>query len=246
VIDKWYENWPKEDTWTVDSTYDKYAKGGDPDPAITTPDEFVAPTEEDFGSGFHPYEADGTTYTSDYGLELTLKLGNSGDFDYASGWFANLNLFDSKGGADYKYNIKHCIGTTFTIGDSLPIDTKPGQTVGPTQQGVETDDDSIVNQDPDAHWDPTMNDGHGGVAGSKYAVSPRIVAVPLVNPDAMIAANKNGYASVPISNIMGFFIEGYEAKGVKGRLMTMPGMFKAGAGAGENPGTFLKSIVLVR
>jgi hypothetical protein len=48
---------------------------------------------------------------------------------------------------------------------------------------------------------------------------------------------------------MGFFIEGYDqaTKTVTGRLMTMPGMFNAGAGAGaSNPGTFLKTVVLVR
>jgi hypothetical protein len=256
VIDKWNEHWPTTTAWTVDSTFDKYINTGPDkgtvDPAITTPDEFIAPTTTDPGSGFHPYESDGTTYTSDYGLQLNLKLGGHDDFTYASGWFANLNLFDSKGGADYKYNIKHCVGTTYTIGDSLPIDTKPGQTTGPTEQGVNSDDGddpSIINQDPDAYWDSTMNGGHGGVAGSDYAVSPRIVAVPLVNPDVMAEANKNGYASVPISNIMGFFIEGYDQakKTVTGRLMTMPGMYNAAGGGGAvNPGTFLKTVVLVR
>jgi Flp pilus assembly protein TadG len=254
VIDKWVEHWdgktkkPLDAPWTTSSTFDKYDNKGVLDPAITTPDVFIAPTTTDPGSGFHPYNTDGS-YTTDYGLELQLKLGSKTDFNYASGWFANLNLFDSKGGNDYRYNIKHCIGTTYTIGDSLPIDTKPGQTIGPTEQAVNSDADSIVNQDPGATWDSSMNGGRGGVTGSKYAISPRIVAVPLVNPEKMIEANKNGLASVPISNIMGFFVEGYDksTKAVLGRLMTMPGMFKAGAGAGaSNPGTFLKTVVLVR
>jgi hypothetical protein len=131
-----------------------------------------------------------------------------------------LALADSKGGKDYKNNIKGCIGLDYTIGQELPIDTEPGNKVGPTRQAVVDDNDSLVNQDPSAYWDSSLNGGAGGVAGSKFSVSPRIVPVPLVNPDLMAEVMKGGRDSVPISNIMGFFIEGLSAdkKGVVGRL----------------------------
>src|SRR5262249_48192910 len=93
VIDKWEEHWennaPSTLPWSTDSHFDKYLKNGPnagtPDPAITTPDVYIAPTETDFGTGFHPRDASGS-YTTDYGLELTLKVGDKNDFDFATGW----------------------------------------------------------------------------------------------------------------------------------------------------------------
>jgi hypothetical protein len=250
VIDKWDEHWPVDPgTWTTASTYDKYDSHGNIDPSITHPDVYTPPSLTSFGSGFHPYQADGVTYTSDYGLRLALKVGNAGtDFNYAAGWFSALNLFDSRGGNDYRNNIEGCIGVTYKIGDALPIDTAPGNKVGPTQQATSTDTNSLINQDPGAHWDTTLNGGHGGVAGSAFAVSPRIVAIPVVNPDAMILANKNGLATVPLANIIGFFVDSYDtsSKSVIGYLMTMPGKYVAAGGSPGPGGTFLRSIELVR
>ena len=85
--------------------------------------------------------------------------------------------------------------------------------------------------------------------GSKWPVSPRIVAVPLINPDALMAAFKNGRTTVPIGNIAGFFIEGVTGSGVNqvvtGRLMTMPG-FKTEGSGGDAPSTFMRNISLIR
>jgi Flp pilus assembly protein TadG len=247
VIDKWAEHWPKTADWTVTSTFDKYDSKGNLDPAITTPDVYTAPIEGDPGTGFHPYNADGS-YTSDYGLELQLKVGSKNDFNYASGWFSALALLDSKGGKDYNENIKHCVGVTYTIGDQLPIDTEPGEMVGPTKQGVATDVDSLINQDPGATWDTSLNNGKGGVANSAFSTSPRIVAIPLVNPDVMADANKNGRASVPLANIAGFFVEGYDtsSKSVRGRLVTMPGLKASGAGSVAESSSFLRTVLLIR
>jgi Flp pilus assembly protein TadG len=249
VIDKWAEHWPSTAEWTTDSTFDKYqTKGGakgEIDPAITTPDVYIPPTESDFGTGFHPYDAEGD-YTSDYGLEMELKVGGKDDFDFASGWFSALALEDSKGGKDYKTNIKGCVGITYKVGDELPVNTEPGEMVGPTRQGVESDADSLINQDPGAHWDPSLNDGRGGVAGSAFATSPRIVAIPLVNPDIMAEVNKGGRTTVPIANIAGFFVERFDDKGVVGRLVTMKGLKVAGVGGTASPGSFLHTITLVR
>jgi len=95
-------------------------------------------------------------------------------------------------------------------------------------------------------------DGPGGEPGhvqSIYAISPRIVAVPLINPDALMAAFKNGRTTVPIGNIAGFFIEGVQGSGVNqtvvGRLMTMPGLKTEGDDT-TAPSAFLRNISLIR
>jgi Flp pilus assembly protein TadG len=248
VIDKWAEHWPIDPgTWTLgSSTFDKYDKWGNLDPAITTPDVFTAPTAYDFGTGFHPFEADGHTYTSDWGREMILKEGQQSDYSFATGWFAALALTNSTGGNDYNYNIEHCVGVTYKVGDL--IQTEPGQMQGPTAQGVLTDVNSLINQDVNAVWDPSLNAGHGGVRGSAYTLSPRIVAIPLVNPDIMMQLNSGGRTTVPISNIMGFFIASFDnsAKSITGYMQPMPGEFVAGGGPTGPGGSFLRAIVLVR
>jgi hypothetical protein len=93
VIDKWAEHYPVDPApWTTTSLYDKYYTGagvpaairGTPDPSIVPPDDYVPPTTSSTGTGFHPYDAN-HNFTSDYGLQLQLKLGNQDDFQYASG-----------------------------------------------------------------------------------------------------------------------------------------------------------------
>jgi hypothetical protein len=250
VIDKWQENWengkPATAAWSQDANYDKYTKQGDLDSKVTAPDVYVAPTANDPGTGFRPFNADGS-YTADYGREVSLKNGDNKDFQFGSGWFLPLALADSKGGKDYANNIKGCIGVTWKIGDELPVDTEPGNKVGPTRHAVMDDADSLYNQDPGARWDATANGGRGGIVGSAFAVSPRIVAVPLVDPEQIAEANKGGRTTVAIVNIMGFFVEGMDSKSVIGRLVTIPGLQIEEGGNSVGPeSAFLMRISLIR
>jgi len=258
VIDRWAEHYPiNPGTWDTTSVFNKYLTSGGGagtvDPSIPVPDYYEAPTSSSPGTGFRPFNADGS-YSSDYGRQMELTLGDTNDFAFAAGWFSALALNDSSGSSDYSKNIKGCVGITYKIGDSLVVDSEPGEMVGPTRDAVggpdigTQDEDSIYNRDPGAHWDPTMNGGKGGVAGSAYASSPRIVAVPVVNPDQMVEVNNNGRTDVYISNILGFFVEGYDKtkKTVVGRLMTMPGLMTVGGTTLDDESSFMKTISLVR
>ena len=200
------------------------------DPSITSPDAYVPPTTSSTGSGFFPYNPD-RSLSADFGTQLKLTMGSHTDFQFGAGWFGALSL-NGTGAAVYGSNIKGCVGMTYQIGDVLEFDNQPGLMVGPSSQAVESDADSLINQDPTAVWDTTLNGGKGGVAGSAFNLSPRIVAVPLVNPEEVVLANQNGRTTVPISNIMGFFVEGWDnsAKAVVGRLMTTAGLMTVGSG----------------
>jgi hypothetical protein len=252
VIDKWDEYVPTTAPWTSTSVYEKYIdKGpnaGNLDTSLTPPDNYIPPSTSSPGTGFHPFNPD-KSYTTDYGRQIALTVGNKNDFQFASGWFAPLALFDSKGGKDYLNNIKGCVGTTYEIGQQIDVETEPGLMVGPTEQAVESDIDSIVKKDPTAIWDSSLNPPYGGIANSGYGVSPRIVLVPLVNPDEMASFQKGGRTTVTISNIMGFFIEGYDksAKSVTGRLVTTAGQMKLGTlPPVGGTSSFLSAIVLIR
>jgi len=224
------------------------------------------------GTGFHPFNFNpdgsiGGYNLPDYGMQLPLKQGDAGDWTFGAGWFMRLDLCplidrtvnpsapSNSGAQCYNWTIKNCVGQAIKIGQEIPIDSAPGSATGPTFQGVggmnvqNQDADSLYLQDPGAYWDQSLNGGYGGVAGSAYAVSPRIVAVPLINPDALMAAFRNGRTTVPVGNIGGFFVEGVVGAGtnqrVVGRLMTMPGLKTSGAGTGGAPSTFMRTIGLI-
>ena len=288
VMDKWDENWengaPNPLTWeeTTDPNFDKYMKVGSEyieDPGITSPDVYTPPTVDydddgnplwqtyQAGTGFHPFEFDGSGnvsgYTPDYGRELKLKMGDKGDWNFGAGWFMRLNLSPlqetcgNQGASCYREYIKGCVGITYKIGDELEIDNNPGNASGPTENAVggeddnNQDDDSLFNQAPDAYWVPDP-DGAGPeiahVAGCP-SPCPRIVAIPLVNPDAVMDAFKNGRNTVPIANIAGFFVDRVEKdKGdqfVVGYLVTIPGLKTEGENTNA-PSTFMRNISLIR
>jgi Flp pilus assembly protein TadG len=250
VIDKWSEHAPiNPGTFTQTSEFNKYLTSGgskgEIDPSIPIPDEYIAPTSSSVGSGFHPYEyTPDRTYSTDYGTQVNLKVGSQNDFQYTAGWFAPIAFPGSSGGDDYRDSITSCIGLTYSIGDDLVLDTEPGVKSGPTDQGVT----ALIAKDPNAFWDTSLNDGHGGVANSAFPTSPRIVPVPLVNPDQLNEWNKGGRTSVGISNIMGFFVEGYDnsSKSVTGRLCALAGMKVGNSNPLSAPSGFLQAILLIR
>jgi Flp pilus assembly protein TadG len=261
VADKWAEHWEngKASTapWTPDKAFDKYTDKGAIDTKVTTPDIYEPPTANSPGTGFAPFDAMGNP-TSDYGLQITLKIGDSND-RLSSGWFQALNLPNSpgsgNGAAAYEANISQCNPTAFAIGDTVQVDNKPGDMVGPTKQGVQ----ALADLDPDAYWDPTLKSIKGscapGICGDNkyYASSPRIVPVPLMNIDAFFAGSPNGKSSIPITNIMGFFVECKDGKKnncsdgkeVVGRLVAIPGLTK-GTTSVDETASFLRTVRLVR
>jgi hypothetical protein len=260
VADKWWNYWEDgkastepPDQWDPDNAFDKYDKHGNLDPTVLTPDVYVPPTPISNGTGFMPFHADGTQ-TNDYGLQLALKIGDSKD-RLSSGWFQALNLPDangnpSTGGNDYRNNIAGCTGITFAIGDTVEVESKQGNMVGPTKQGV----DDLIALDPGATWNVSAKSIQGSCApgtcpGGQYrSYSPRIVAVPLINLDAFFAGSPNGKSTVPIVNIMGFFIEGMGGQGNKdviGRLVAIPGVTK-GTTSVDDTASFMRKVLLVR
>jgi len=258
VADKWAEHWengaPNSGPWTPNSNFDKYKKQGNQyllDPSVTTPDVYVAPTATDPGTGFTPFDAHGAQ-TSDYGLQMTLKIGSS-ENRISAGWFLALDLMKAdgstgSGGSDYRANISGCSGHTYAIGDTIDVET--GNMVGPTKQGV----DDLTAKDPGATWNTSTQSITGSCApgvcadGQYYTHSPRTVPVALFNIDSFFAGSPNGKTTVTLTNIMGFFVEGMGGAGNKdvvGRLVEIPGLTK-GTSSVTATAAFLRKVMLVR
>jgi hypothetical protein len=299
VADKWEEHvrlqcnnanqtppcqgsWVANSTWNTNQFFDKWNRSGNP-PTLDTsipsptpgPDVYRAPGtngQNDLGTGFSLYNADGTY--RDYGQPLRMKLGSNTD-PVSSGWFLSVDLATqctapgcptNSGAQMYKWSIQNCVGGTVGIGDTLPVET--GNMVGPTDQGVyqHTGQDplSLYERDPNATWDPvakTVRDSCApGVCndGRWYPFSPRIVPVALFNADAYLQAGYTGSnGQVTITNIMGFFIvpqaqaaslglntSGQQNGTVYGVMVSYPGLVRNNTITTTS--SFLQQIVLVK
>lgn len=176
-----------------------------------------SPTPDDTG-----IDPAGTYYKKDSGKPIVLKPGNPNEA-MQPGWFYPIDLpredEPDVGGARYKENILSCNPTTVTIGDYLWKEN--GNMIGPTQQGVQ----ALIDQDPNATWDQSCNDGVGCIVNSDFEKSPRYVVVPTFAPTQPVP---NGKTEVQINSLVGFFLEDLQGNDVIGRFMGATGI-----GSGE-------------
>lgn len=180
-------------------------------------------------SDYTGYNAD-----RDRGLEITLKANN--DTKIAPSFYYPWDMVGSNSGAaDYSWAIGNC--KTDIMGFGQDYVAKPGNMVGPTQQGM----NDLVARDPDAYWDTANNK-----PVSTMSPSPRVVAIPLFDPVYYYTGKMNGRnASLKFVNYLGFFIERMNGNQVVGRVTPIGGLRQAGAGPAPES-AFPKSIRLVQ
>jgi Flp pilus assembly protein TadG len=190
----------------------------------TGKDVYIPPTDK---ANYTGYDAE-----RDKGLEITLKADN-GTKIYPSFYYPYA-IPGSTGGADYRTNIGQCNTTVMEFGQTY--NPEPGNMVGPTKQGM----DDLIARDPDAYWDTNTNS-----VVSSMKPSPRVVAIPLFDPEYYWNGKQNGRnASLKFVNYLGFFIEPMRGNEVVGRITPIGGLRKAGAGPAPDA-AFPKSIRLV-
>jgi hypothetical protein len=119
-----------------------------------------------------------------------------------------------------------------------PMTAEPGNMVGPTAQGTK----DRIAQDPGAEW----NQDCKCVVGSAFGVSPRVVVVPLYDPQYFAEGVQNGKnTSLKIANFLGFFLETMNGNEVVGRITPVGGLIDRSAGAAP-PGAFPLVVRLVQ
>ena len=242
IPDKWQElrNNQGPAGWDVTDSFERYVQNGNNRGALLNPaDVYTPPTNNNNGTGFD--------VTANYGLQLTIKDGNPNQ-SIQPGWYypVVINPACGNGGSCYRDAIAECAPNVIRAGDVLTME--PGNMIGPTRQGM-TD---LIALDPNATWSTSANGGRGGISGgcmsaqgNPCALSPRVVAVPVFNPDIWDLGPSNGRSSVVVTRVVGMFIERMQGNDVIGRLMPYPSA--AYSGTGGVPGSaFVVSIVLVR
>jgi hypothetical protein len=162
---------------------------------------------------------------------------------------------------------------TVSIGQYLPTET--GNMVGPTVQGTQKDQNSLINQDPNASWNTATNAVQNSCApGPCGAFSPRIVPIAMIDmdeyqwrstatdwttswiPGAGTSPGQpgtpnsfncpTGGACVRIVNILGFFVEQMVGNDVLGRLVMYPGELTTSPTTLDPGASFLKIVQLIR
>ena len=106
------------------------------------------------------------------------------------------------------------------FGDLLLME--PGNMVGPTMDGI----DDLIAKDPDAYWDD-----YNDKPVSTKSPSPRVVAIPLYDPNFYETGKLNGRnADLKVANYMGFFITGRSGNNVYGRITPVSGLVTGNGG----------------
>jgi Flp pilus assembly protein TadG len=242
IPDKWTElrNNQGPAGWDPTDSFERYVQNGNNRGTLLNPaDVYTPPAGNNNGSGFD--------VQADYGLQLTIKAGNPNQA-IQPGWYypVVINPIEGPGGNNYRNNIASCDPTVIRKDDVLTME--PGNMVGPTAQGV----GDLIALDPTATWSPSANNGRGGISGgcmsspsNPCALSPRVVAVPVFNPDTWDLGPSQGRSTVTVTRVVGMFIEQMQGNNVVGRLMPYPS--SAFSGTGGVPGSaFVISIILVR
>jgi hypothetical protein len=261
VADKWTDN-----VVSTPLQFERWDSVG-PNAVERNPkDVYIPPNASGTGTGYTP--------DANLGDQVFLKRGNPASTadDVQPGWSLPIRLPDGEGGwgsgaSDFKTAIKQCIGNPVSIGDYLPLEN--GVMQGPTVQGVDTDGDSLMSQDPNAVWNTSTESVDSTCAPTCAPFSPRIVPIAVIDMDEFqwrttandwtttwipgVGPGAAGGFSCPVggrcvrvTNIIGFFVEGVSSGDVYGRVVMYPGEFVTGppninAGAG-----FLTSIQLIR
>jgi Flp pilus assembly protein TadG len=215
IPDQWEEHGTPP--WDFGDTFDRYdAHSGE-----------VIPNADIYrGSG------SGYNSTRDRGLRLTIRAGTGDNIEPSM--YYSWAMPGGSGGDWYRDNIGHCNNTVVHLND--PIIQEPGNMVGPTNQGV----DDLIALDPNAYWD----DSSRRVISTMHP-SPRVIAIPLFDPDYYQLGKVNGRpADLKVSSWIGFFLLNRNGNNVTGIITPITGIYDKTAGPAPQ-GIFPKVIRLV-
>jgi len=225
IPDKWRET---GGTWSPNSTFDAYDKKGNP---IPNPDYYSAAENSDYT---------GYTVKDDVGTQLVLRAG-VGDQPESS-FYYSWKMPGDTGGDFYRENISHCNQSRMTYDPNHPtyMTQEPGAMAGPTLQGIQ----DLIDQDPDARWEPKPG---CGCVKSHFAQSPRVFPIPLFDPKYYADGKANGrVADFRLANFLGFYADHIDSNGkIYGIITAIGGTVSDTAGPAPI-GMFAKAIRLVQ
>jgi hypothetical protein len=233
--------WDQGEVWKLgDNPGDFYQKFSGPDGGTG---------ETGYGSAWRNPPFSG--FVGDYGRQIKIKVTDPNDVTQLQpGIFLPWSLPDDpsmedckgsfKGGgggaATYRKNICNCNHSAISLDTEYEL--KTGNMVGPTWQGV----NELIQQDPNAYWDPTTNTVQGSELGSDWFNSPRVIKVALFDPTQVTGP---GNQTIKFNNFAVFFLDEQRTAQdpVTGRFL----YYASGlGGSGTETGSLVKALRLVQ
>jgi Flp pilus assembly protein TadG len=203
-------------------------------------DVYTAPTTTTAGTGYVPQAPP----AGQLGTELVLK----GDGTMSPGEYRLLDLVGggSGGTPQARRTIRACVADIYAIGDDLTPHLQSG-----VANGIRDAMNDLIALDPSAQWDDTAkkiinscvsthscyrydSTGTNLIPDPSATVSPRVMALPIFDPQKEAAAQAVKQDDVEIVNILGFFLTYMEAnpsKAIHGKLVAKPGVSTNRAGS---------------
>lgn len=227
VPDRWDERMAPGDSFT------KYDAANLPLPG---PDTYVPPDKFSWGAG-----PDGAlNMEHDAGAPVTIRHGVVGD--PATAWsYLPITIPGSAQGS-YEADVTECAGAQVTIGDALPL-------LHTNMEGVvATAMQMLIARDPAAYWDTAAARVEGSCAAAAApcaAISPRIIALAVYDPDVLADDNLSGATQLIVRNVVGFFVASATATEVSGYLVRYPGVVNPAAPMLMDVSSFLRKVILV-
>lgn len=247
IPDKWLELWPAPEPWSDDAMFD--IETGNPPTPIANPDVYIPPMGNDPGTGFTRESLDAND-GGDFGLQMTLRFNDPHITRdrAAAGWYRPVRLNEGDQGLpDFLAAILGCSPAVVGSGDSLTSEN--GQMSA--RRIIDTINE-VVDRDPGATWNTSLNGGRGGIEGGCMAegtcsLSPRVRPVPVYDPLDWAQRSGEGAGQTPlqITKVIGFFIERPVGENIVGRVMQYPSSFYE-AGNGPEAANFIVTLTLVR
>ena len=273
VIDRWADNYDPTPVTTYFPNDNLSGTAG------WTANDVFQPTASPADVYIPPYDGNtnhtGWKVTADYGRQLILKDGSTGN--YSSGWSQMVCLQGANcSGSDIRDWLTTCNPQPIGIATAANpctavdmthgcIDVKTGVAQGPVTQGV----NNAIGTDSSAVWNPTADGpngpGTGAVTGGQGMSSPRIRGMVIIDINHYAASGCTGGTCIgKVANIIGFFLEGMcndvaaagrldtgmacddPTKDVVGRIVTLPAQYVSGTGEVEDDASFVKVVRLVR
>jgi Flp pilus assembly protein TadG len=202
VPDRWTE--VQTPPWDETDTYDAFNNKGQP---LAKPDIYVPANKP----GYTGYNQE-----SMRGQILTIRAATGTNITVSFYFSLALGKPVITGGAEYDWNIANCNKTIYHWGD--PLTTEPGAMSGPTISGAQL----LIDKDPGAYWDLSLNKVKGSAFGAK---SPRVFPIPLYDPIVYDSGKRNGRtADLVTANWIGFFLDHIQGNGLIGRIIPIAGI----------------------
>lgn len=244
--DRWdeYRNNVGPPTWEMNDTFERYAPNGR---LLSPPVDYYEPPATFPGPN-------GTGFSRDvhYARQFEMHPSPNPLVDLAGGERMVPLQIDGAGPDAFLNSFLSCSPRVVRPGDRFEVELS---NINAEAGEAFT---TLINRDPGATWNPSLYGGRGGVSGGCMAsgacctsgtctgLSPRIIAVPVYNPD-LWNQNPPDHATAVVTRVVGFFIErsspGFNE--VIGRLMVYPTVPRSSMTASPTS-SFVSSVTLVR